>query len=510
MNICIVDDDKYVVEKIVEGIDWEQCGIEGVYVAYNIKQAKEILNTQQVDILLSDIEMPQGSGLELLEWVREKNLSVECIYLSSYAHFAYAQKALQLHSREYLLKPVSNRELENVLRNLAEQMKLTKDEGGKDRQQEKERYWRSLMHGEDSDAAVSYGKDTLFLCMLRLFWGIEHGKMQNGAVFSLTLKHMVEEFLVERGYLPDTVMRYSDDCFMMVIRNNTRAKEDLKRHMCELLCEIEHTMQAAACIYIGKPTAIEESRKRMETLQAMMREGVPSEAGLLFEEEWRGREAVYMPPDFSAWEQKMIRQRDMDEVAGRIMDYVEGLWEAGLANVDVFGRFKADLQQMVFHYMMEKDILMNQIFEPGEFEHYCNKASWTLRNMKEFIDILFKKLKVMTQDEDKEENIVGQIIRYIEENLGGDLSRAKLASQAYISEDYLSKKFALHTGMSIPNYVSTKRMEKARDYFRNTACSVSEVATLVGYTNFSYFSKTFRDYAGCTPNEFRSRYNKTI
>ena len=91
--------------------------------AYNIKQAKDILSTRQIDILLSDIEMPQGSGLELLEWVREKKLPVECIYLSSYAHFAYAQKALELHSKGYLLKPVSNKELGRMLEELVEQMK---------------------------------------------------------------------------------------------------------------------------------------------------------------------------------------------------------------------------------------------------------------------------------------------------------------------------------------------------------------------------------------------------
>ena len=79
MNICIVDDDKYVVEKIVNGIDWKKWDIEGVYTAYNSRQAREILSTLQVDILLSDIEMPQGSGLELLEWVREQKLPVECI-----------------------------------------------------------------------------------------------------------------------------------------------------------------------------------------------------------------------------------------------------------------------------------------------------------------------------------------------------------------------------------------------------------------------------------------------
>lgn len=520
MNICIVDDDKYVVEKIVEGIDWKNLDIEGVYVAYNIKQAKEILNTQQVDILLSDIEMPQGSGLELLEWVRERELPVECIYLSSYAHFAYAQKALQLHSREYLLKPVSNRELTNVLGNLVGQMKLTKDEGGKSRQQEKERFWRNLLHEEENDTSgfmavrnrmeAYYGDDMLSLCMLRIFRGMEHRKMQNDAVFSLTLMHMAEEFLCARGYQPDPIVRYSDDCFMIVVRNGIRAEETAERYMREFLSGIEDELHSAACIYIGRMEGIGKSRERMEALLHMVREGIPCEEGFLFEEEWKGQGAVYVPPDFSLWEQQMVRAQDMDDVSNQIIGYVTGLWSSGNANTEVFGRFKEDLQQMIFHYMMEHDILMNQIFESGEFEHYCNKASCTLRDMKEFICILFKKLEAVIGVENTEEGVVEQIIHYIDENLGGDLSRAKLAAKAYISEDYLSKKFALHTGMSIPNYVSTRRMEKARDYFKNTARSVSEVATLVGYTNFSYFSKTFRDYAGCTPNEFRSRYNKNF
>ncbi len=120
ISILIVDDDKLVVEKLVEGVNWKQLGIGIVLTAYNIRQAKEILEEARVDILLSDIEMPQGSGLELLEWVRNKEIPVECIFLSSYAYFAYAQKAINLKSREYMLKPVSNRELEEALGSIVE------------------------------------------------------------------------------------------------------------------------------------------------------------------------------------------------------------------------------------------------------------------------------------------------------------------------------------------------------------------------------------------------------
>lgn len=507
MNICIVDDDKYVVEKIVEGMEWKRWDIDGVYVAYNIRQARDILSTLQIDILLSDIEMPQGSGLELLEWVREKKLPVECIYLSSYAHFAYAQKALELHSKGYLLKPVSNRELGRVLEELVEQMKRDGGEKGKNPHRDKERFWRDFLLEKEEEARGFYEKDSLTLCGLRIFRKMEHKRTQNSSIQYLTLGHMAEEFLNDHGFSPDVILRYSDESFLIVLKNCKKDRESFQEGMGGLLSCLEEVMDIRACVYVGKTSGMDKVREQIAGLRQLMLEGVAGTRRVLFFDGWRGRDAAYVPPDFAAWEKKMMQSQDMDLVVSEIVDYVDGLWEKGAANVGVFGRFKADLQQMTFHYMMENGISMNQIFEAGEFDYYCEKASWTVGDMKEFVRILFKKLRAVIKAENTEENVVEQIMHYIDENLGGDLSRAKLAARAYISEDYLSKKFATHTGMSIPGYVAARRMEKARDYFKNTSRSVSEVAMLVGYTNFSYFSKTFRDYAGCTPNEFRNKYN---
>lgn len=519
MNICIVDDDKYVVEKIVEGIEWKKWDIEGVFAAYNVKQAKDILSTMQIDILLSDIEMPQGSGLELLEWVRERKLPVECIYLSSYAHFAYAQKALELHSRGYLLKPVSNKELSSVLENLVGQMKLERAENGEDKQREKEWFWRNILLEKEpaqkpfpeckSHAEKYYGQDLVLLSLLRIFQGMDRKKLQDDAVLYLTLKHTAEEFLRKKDFPVDIMLQYSDDCFLIVMRNCSKEQGEMEKGLGELLSHIEEQMHVPACVYIGKQTGIKGCKEQMIFLQQVIREGVPGKDGLLFCDCWTGQNAVYKPPRFTEWEQKMMYSQDMSGVLAEILGYVDGLYESGEVNVKVFGSFKADLQQMVFHFMMEKGIAMNQIFEPGEYDYYCDKASWTIRDIKDFISILFKKLKAVIKVENTGENVVEQIMHYIDENLAGDLSRATLAAQVYISEDYLSKKFAMHTGMSIPGYVSARRMEKACDYFKNTLRSVSEVAMLVGYSNFSYFSKTFRDYAGCTPNEYRIKNNRS-
>ena len=109
ITILIVDDDKLLVDKLEETVNWSKIGIDMVFTANNIRQAQKLLEEYPIEMLLCDIDMPQGNGLELLEWIRYKKLDIECAFLSSYANFAYAQMALKLSSREYLLKPISNR-----------------------------------------------------------------------------------------------------------------------------------------------------------------------------------------------------------------------------------------------------------------------------------------------------------------------------------------------------------------------------------------------------------------
>ena len=102
ISILIVDDDKLLVEKLEETVNWSGIGIDMVFTANNIRQAQKLLEEYPIEMLLCDIDMPQGNGLELLEWIRYKKLDIECTFLSSYANFAYAQMALKLSSREYL------------------------------------------------------------------------------------------------------------------------------------------------------------------------------------------------------------------------------------------------------------------------------------------------------------------------------------------------------------------------------------------------------------------------
>lgn len=123
MNVLLVDDDRFVIAALQKGIDWESLGIKQVFTAYDIQKAQEILSDFSIDLLLSDIDMPHGSGLDLLGIIREQGNRIPTIFLTNYADFSYAKRALELRSFHYFLKPIDYPELTRIIKKALEESK---------------------------------------------------------------------------------------------------------------------------------------------------------------------------------------------------------------------------------------------------------------------------------------------------------------------------------------------------------------------------------------------------
>ena len=106
MKLLIVDDEVITITGMMNGIDWKACGIDGkIWTAYSAESALKILNTQEIHLMLCDIEMSGDNGIDLLRSIRGINKEIACIFLTCHANFEYAQDAISLGCSDYILKP---------------------------------------------------------------------------------------------------------------------------------------------------------------------------------------------------------------------------------------------------------------------------------------------------------------------------------------------------------------------------------------------------------------------
>ena len=114
-SVLLVDDEEPALEGLEKGVDWKKVGISKIYKCHSKDTAIRMLKTYSIDMVVTDIEMPGGSGIELIRWVRENKPCTESVFYTGHAEFEFVHEALRLGVTDYLLKPVEYDTLENIL-----------------------------------------------------------------------------------------------------------------------------------------------------------------------------------------------------------------------------------------------------------------------------------------------------------------------------------------------------------------------------------------------------------
>ncbi|QTL99235.1 response regulator [Iocasia frigidifontis] len=109
-KILIIEDEKPLLDKMVNNINWQKHGYQ-IFQAVNGLEALSILQDEDIDILVTDIQMPGLNGIELVNKLREDYRDIKVLIISGHAEFEYAQQLIRLGVNEYLLKPFRSQRL---------------------------------------------------------------------------------------------------------------------------------------------------------------------------------------------------------------------------------------------------------------------------------------------------------------------------------------------------------------------------------------------------------------
>ncbi|WP_059049524.1 helix-turn-helix domain-containing protein [Paenibacillus senegalimassiliensis] len=529
MNALVVDDDYYVVTALEKKIDWAELGIENVFTANNVAQAREVLQLHPVQILISDIEMPQGSGLELLAWIREENYAVQAIFLTNYADFNYAQKAIELQSFEYFLKPIEFDKLKLILQKAIVQAKELQSrekaiqEGGywqKNQANLVEYFWRKLVGASVSapvkpavvvqameDQHLVYSMNDLIQPVLIHVFPY-NGSMgrEEKSLFDFALQNVLHELLQGPRFTAEAVLEFRDYHWMVILKWKQQPEPAVLEELWSSWFERAGAyLKCDACCCIGLSGQIESIGPVLHQLLAM-NDNLPKTRNRTYwaERDGRPRQPEYQPPDLTHLEE-LLHQNNPGDFLKETSRYLRERLDRQTLDTAGLALFRLDIVQLVYAFLKLKGIEAHKLYAAKANEQLLAQSLYSIEDMETYVTYLVHTAMAYHDFAAEPQSVAEEIKQYIHEHYGEDLTRNDLAEVVYLNPDYLARLFKKETGISLGSYVIQVRISVAKRLLETTKLSVYAVANQVGYTNYSYFSKLFKQEVGVTPNEYKKQ-----
>lgn len=122
-KVAIIDDEPIIAEGLSRIMAWEKWNCRVAGSAYNGKEGLALIHREQPDIIISDINMPELNGLEMVAAFKSEYPDMQLIILTGYREFEYARQAIELGVARFLLKPSKMNELEEAMEVVTERLK---------------------------------------------------------------------------------------------------------------------------------------------------------------------------------------------------------------------------------------------------------------------------------------------------------------------------------------------------------------------------------------------------
>lgn len=530
LNLMIVDDENIIVEDIKSGINWGSLGIANVYTAANVSFAKEIFKLQRISIMLCDIEMPQGSGLELLSWVREHYPETETVFLTCHADFNYAIEAIRKGSFDYLLKPVAYDDLEKVLLKAIKKIDndlLINEHSRIGRYWSKyqpilvERFWldilnRSILSAPEAILEAANERNIPFaelMEFLPVFVKIRRYhkelELRDEKQMEFSIKNIIEKELLKSGE-NGLIAQNGRGSFFVILSVNSLYElemESLKTDCMNFIEVCRMNMDCDINCYIGEAKFAHYMSDQADKLIRFDKENIAFENSAFCIDKYTCSPKEYLTPDFLIWT-TMLAKGEVENAYASICRHIDETMPSTGFGAEALKKFQIDFSQIIYSVLKQKNVQAHSILSDEKSTELYSSAVRSIKDLKTWVKHTTNKYHLCACTPDSSESIAERAKKYIKQNINQDLNRTDIATYLHINPDYFTRIFGKEVGLSIPEFIMQERLNSAKEMIMQTEMSISEIASSVGYTNFSYFSKLFKEMFGLSPTSLKTFKDK--
>ncbi len=526
LDFLLVDDEEFVTRGLKRLLETLSLDVGEIFTALSPVEAMEILKTKEIDVVFTDIKMPEIDGIEFMKILAEQYPNCKVVVLSGYGNFEFAQQAIQNNVKAYLLKPITKAKLLQVVEELVENIQSTI---------KKESYYTKLQ--KQLDETKPKLKDNFFYKLasgnydkaqkefLNLDFGTSHKQIilissaqyLENVAYDINAENekqlfllAVSNFIEHKVKMPDI-----DHCFIWqnsicvlldtkLIKDNNYLEKILNKYILKIKNYVSddlsvgissrfvdfeffdvYVRQAASALSYNKNNSYNimfyDNISSASTQSLYM--GLSRVKGLLYQE---------------------LSAKRFEKVA-KYIEYVQQ---------DVKSGFELSEEMQKSFALEIFSVLSVFAYEQGldSFALRIDGAPPAVAITKATdIDGVFAPLYKInsqianysnTKMAEDNANIISSIKTYILENIDKEITLETLSEVVYLTPNYISAIFKKETGISYKDYVLKEKINKAKQLLSSNQYKIYQVAQMVGYKSTIYFSKVFKNFTGSYPSDY--------
>ncbi|GAA0405994.1 response regulator [Paenibacillus motobuensis] len=535
MKALIVDDELHVRDAINLLANWQKHGITEVLQASNGEEAMDIIERYSPQIVMTDMRMPRKDGCELLSWLQAHRPDIKALVISGYDDFQLVRHAIRHGGLDYILKPVEPGALDEALNKAVSAW----------RNEEQSRQQVTRLNIEMNQMKPLYDDQLL----TDLVTGHNTGK------------HLLVE-LQERSLIPASITyctaavlsnAHFDEQLQQKFRNRRHLLDFALINICSELLKntgiafrnldkpgeivilywgqsrplnavledinsgMNNTLHRRAHFGISKREVIitEIPRAYAEATDALWSRDLLNSESYIHEEAPRDHAGIHSLRNTPQEEKFRLAAFSgaAEQMESAAQQWIDEIFTSRSLSLKQLLEWIKEWDSMPRHWSEQDTASNHKAIDNSEVElpsislplneyGLLDREYWR----RQIVSRLLAASRMLIHAHSKDIHIIHDIAKYLEQHYSEEISLQDISSRFFLSREYISRKFKQEFGVTVLDYLSSIRIEKAKLLLMNPHLRIIQVAEMVGYHDEKYFSKVFKKLEGRTPNDYRKEY----
>lgn len=506
LKIMFVDDEVNIRDGLRFSFDWEEMGYEVIAEAENGTHALDLFYETMPDVIITDICMNDGDGLEFIKHVKSVSPQTEIIVLSGYPNFEYAKTAIQYGVFSYLLKPVSSAELIDTLSAIKEKILY------RNKQNSELFLYKLLQMNTPSQSDIDDLKKT---------YGIQLPQSSSYFIIAIQKKDSINdssyyEALCENIYTHFVKLYTAFICrpqhhhiAILIFCNNANTKSIICSNIAKIA---DSTGNAAGNSTVGVSNSFNSITDIKEAyIQALY--------CISRKDDFRNGNIIYytnnssisygeaLLANISLTNEEIskiiqgINMRNRSLVNSALDSFYKRIDRQKNTDIPIFKTLMSELAVQITYTaapdMKTRQLIFGKYLSPIDDISGLHQVDDIKSYISDLIDSVFSHTTVILGE--NYSKMVRDAVIYIMTNYPFNISVDTIANSVNASRHHLMRVFKKETGSTITDFVTQYRINIAMELLKNGRQNVSQVAEQVGYSDVNYFSKVFKKTVGQTP-----------